>query len=80
MPTSAEAEFDFHYVGFVKSYQSGHLYEMDCDHKVGRVGLGGSLEDDEDVLAEAGLSDVGKFIREEGEENMEISSLVLAPV
>lgn len=80
MPTSAEAEVDFHYVCFVKSHKTGHLYEMDGDRKEGPVDLGGSLEDDEDVLAEAGLSVVRKFIEREGGENMNFSLLVLAPV
>lgn len=80
MPTSAEAEVDFHYVCVVKSHKTGHLYEMDGDRKGGPVDLGGSLEDDEDVLAEAGLSVVRKFIEREGGENMNFSLLVLAPV
>lgn len=79
MPTSADAEVDFHYVCFVKSHKTGHLYQMDGDRK-GPVDLGGSLEDDEDVLAEAGLSVVRKFIEREGGENMNFGLLVLAPV
>ena len=52
VPTSAEAEVDVHYV---KSHRDSHLYEMDGDRNGGPVDLGG-LEDDDDVLAEAGLS------------------------
>lgn len=52
---------------------------MDGDRKGGPVDLG-SLEDDEDVLAEAGLSVVKRFIeREAGVGNMNFSLLVLAP-
>lgn len=81
VPTSAEAEVDFHYVCFVKSHKDGHLYEMDGDRK-GPVDLGG-LADDEDVLAEAGLSVVKKFIEREkgkgGRGNINFSLLVLVP-
>lgn len=52
---------------------------MDGDRKGGPVDLGG-LEDNEDVLAVAGLSIVKKFIeREAGGGNMNFSLLVLAP-
>ena len=53
---------------------------MDGDRKGGPVDLGDSLEDDEDVLAEAGLSVVRKFIEREGGGNINFSLLVLAPV
>lgn len=79
VPTSAEAEVDFHYVCFVKSHKDGHLYEMDGDRKGGPVDLGGPLKDDEDVLAEAGLNVVSKFVEREGGGNMNFSLLVLAP-
>lgn len=78
VPASAEAEVDFHYVCFVKSHKDGHLYQMDGDRKGGPVDLGG-LEDDEDVLAEPGLSVVKKFIEREAGGNMNFSLLVLAP-
>ena len=52
---------------------------MDGDRKGGPVDLGGSLKDDEDVLAEAGLSAVRKFIEREGGGNTNFSLLVLAP-
>lgn len=52
---------------------------MDGDRKGGPVDLGG-LKDDEDVLAEPGLSVVKKFIeRRAGGGNMNFSLLVLAP-
>lgn len=63
----------------MKSHKDGHLYGMDGDRKGGPVDLGGSLEDDEDVLAEAGLNAVKKFIEREGGGNMNFSLLVLAP-
>lgn len=57
---------------------------MDGDRKGGPVDLGGGgsgdLKDDEDVLDEAGLSFVRKFIEREGGGNMNFSLLVLAPV
>ena len=57
---------------------------MDGDRKGGPVDLGGGgsgdFKDDEDVLDEAGLSFVRKFIEREGGGNMNFSLLVLAPV
>lgn len=72
VPISAKAEVDFHYV---KWHKDGHLDEMEGDRNGGPVDLGG-LEDDEDVLAEAGLS----VEREKGGKgDINFSLLVLAP-
>lgn len=78
VPASAEAKVDFHYVCFVKSHKDGHLYQMDGDRKGGPIDLG-ILKDDEDVLAEPGLSVVKKFIEREAGGNMNFGLLVLAP-
>jgi ubiquitin carboxyl-terminal hydrolase L3 len=77
VPENAEDEVDFHYVCFVRSHKDGHLYEMDGDRK-GPVDRG-SLESDEDVLAERSLNVIQEFIQREDGCNANFSLLVLAP-
>lgn len=77
VPASAEDEVDFHYVCFVKSHKTGHLYEMDGDRK-GPVDRG-MLGPMEDVLGERALSIIRGFIARERGGNPNFSLLVLAP-
>ena len=77
VPENAEDEVDFHYICFVKSHKTGHLYEMDGDKK-GPVDRG-LLSAEEDVLGEYSRDIVKEFIRREGGENVNFSLLVLAP-
>lgn len=77
VPEDAEAEVDFHYVCFVKSSKSGHLYELDGDRK-GPVDHG-ALESDADVLSDRGLGIIQKFIRREEGANVNFSLLALVP-
>ena len=64
----AEDEVDFHYVCFVKSSKTGHLYELDGDRK-GPVDHG-ILQMDEDILSGGALSIIQKFISRENEQNV----------
>ncbi len=77
VPANAEDEVDFHYVCFVKSHKTGHLYEMDGDRKgpVDRGMLGAT----EDVLGERALSIIRGFIARERGGNPNFSLLGLAP-
>ena len=61
VPENAEDEVDFHYVCFVKSSKTGHLYELDGDRK-GPVD-DGILQMDEDILSGGALSIIQKFYR-----------------
>ena len=49
-PTNAEDEVDYHYMAFIKSTKSGHLYQLDGDRKR-PIDLG-ILPADEDVLSD----------------------------
>ena len=77
MPENAEDEVDFHYVCFVKSSKTGHLYELDGDRK-GPVDHG-TLELGEDILSDRALSVVQNFIRREKGANINFSLLALVP-
>jgi ubiquitin carboxyl-terminal hydrolase L3 len=81
VPDSAEDEVDLHYVCFVKSHKSGHLFQLDGDRKgpIRRVILSGS---EQDVLAEGGLGVVREFIERErgGDPRFSLLALVHSQV
>lgn len=78
VPENAEDEVDFHYVCFVKSFKSGHLYEMDGDRK-GPVDHG-VLRSGKDIRNDGGLKIIEKFIRREEGTNINFQLQLLAPV
>lgn len=59
-PNNAEDDVDYHYIAFVKSPQSGHLYQLDGDRK--RPIELGVLLADEDVLGETCLNVIRKMV------------------
>ena len=77
VPENAEDEVDFHYVCFVKSSKTGHLYELDGDRKGpvdhGRLNAGG------DVLSGGALKIIQKYIHRENGANVNFSLLALVP-
>ncbi|KAH8747947.1 hypothetical protein F5883DRAFT_583209 [Diaporthe sp. PMI_573] len=76
VPESAEDEVDYHFVCFVQSHRSGHLYELDGDRK-GPIDRGLVLEPEEDMLASGGLSVVREYIeREQGNCTFGLMALV----
>ena len=75
MPENAEDEVDFHYVCFVKSSKTGHLYELDGDRK-GPVDHG-SLGPGENILSSGALSIIQNFIGRENGQNVNFSLLAL---
>lgn len=75
VPINAEDEVDFHFVWFVKSPKTGHVYELDGDRK-GPVDRGFLLGPDEDMLAEGGLRIVKEFIQREDNFNFSLMALV----
>lgn len=75
VPINAEDEVDFHFVCFVKSPKTGHVYELDGDRK-GPVDRGLLLGPDEDMLAEGGLRIVKEFIQREDNFNFSLMALV----
>ena len=77
VPENAEDEVDFHYVCFVKSTKTGHLYELDGDRK-GPVDHG-ALEAGEDVLSGRALRVIQNFIGREKGANVNFSLLALVP-
>ena len=77
VPENDEDEVDFHYVCFVKSSKTGHLYELDGDRK-GPVDHG-TLEADEDILSGPALGVVRNFIKREKGANVNFSLLALVP-
>ncbi|KAK1753576.1 putative ubiquitin carboxyl-terminal hydrolase [Echria macrotheca] len=60
VPANPEDEVDFHYVCFVKSQRSGHLYELDGDRK-GPMDLG-QLDPHDDMLSDKALDVVRRFV------------------
>ncbi|OLN87439.1 Ubiquitin carboxyl-terminal hydrolase isozyme L3-like protein 3 [Colletotrichum chlorophyti] len=64
-PASAEDEVDFHYICFVKSPDTGHLYELDGDRK-GPVDRGVPHEEQRVDLGNASLDIVRNFIAQGG--------------
>lgn len=75
VPENAEDEVDFHYVCFVKSAKTGHLYELDGERK-GPVDHG-ALEGGGDVLSEGALEIIRRFIGREQGANVNFSLLAL---
>ena len=75
VPENAEDEVDFHYVCFVKSSKTGHLYELDGDRK-GPVDHG-ILEAGEDFLSGRALSIIESFISREKGQNVNFCLLAL---
>lgn len=77
---SADDSIDLHYVCFVKSETTGHLWEMDGSRK-GPLDRG-ALKQDEDVLSEAALKKgVRAFLKRESEAGggeLRFSLIVLA--
>ncbi|WYZ41058.1 hypothetical protein EsH8_IV_001399 [Colletotrichum jinshuiense] len=65
-PASAEDEVNFHYICFVKSPDTGHLYELDGDRK-GPVDRGVPEEEEKVDLGSKSLDVVRKFIAQGGE-------------
>ena len=75
MPKNAGAEVDFHYVCFVKSSKTGHLYEPDGDRK-GPVDHG-ILKSGEDFISGRALSYIENFISREKGQNVNFCLLAL---
>lgn len=75
VPDNAEDEVDFHFVCFVKSPKTGHVYELDGDRK-GPVDRGLLLGPDEDMLAEGGLKIIKEYIQREDNFNFGLMALV----
>ena len=75
VPENPEDEVDFHYVCFVRSPKSGHIYELDGDRK-GPIDRG-KFEGAEDMLSEGCLNLVRDFItKEKGNLNFSLMALV----
>lgn len=75
VPENAEDDVDYHYICFVKSQSTGHLYELDGDRK-GPVDLG-FLPPDEDLLGSSVLRVVKDFIARENGQNPNFSLMAL---
>lgn len=74
-PVNAEDEVDYHYVAFVQSSKSGHLYQLDGDrkHPIDR----GTLETDEDVLVSKCLDVIRNMVvLESNNVNFSVMALV----
>ncbi|KZL84790.1 ubiquitin carboxyl-terminal family 1 [Colletotrichum incanum] len=65
-PGSAEDDVDFHYICFVKSPDTGHLYELDGDRK-GPVDRGIPDEEEKVDLGARSLDVVRQFIAQGGD-------------
>ena len=75
VPENPEDEVEFHYVCFVRSPKSGHIYELDGDRK-GPIDRG-KFEGAEDMLSEGCLNLVRDFItKEKGNLNFSLMALV----
>lgn len=75
VPENAEDEVDFHYVCFVKSSKTGHLYELDGDRK-GPVDHG-LLKAGEDFLSGWALGIIENFISRKKGQNVNFCQLAL---
>ncbi|KAF8537772.1 ubiquitin carboxyl-terminal hydrolase, family 1 [Trichophaea hybrida] len=76
VPANAEDDVDFHYVCFVKSHKTGHLYEMDGRCK-GPIDRGMLLSRDEDLLDENSLNIIREYIQRENGGNLNFSLMAL---
>lgn len=65
-PDNAEDEVDFHYICFIKSPDTGHLYELDGDRK-GPVDRGVPAEEQRVDLGEKSIDVVRDFIAKGGD-------------
>ena len=74
-PTNPEDEVDFHYTCFVKSNSQEHLYELDGD--VSGPILAATLAPEEDVLCEAAVNVIKRYIAARGAESIGFSLLAL---
>ncbi|KAF2872852.1 ubiquitin carboxyl-terminal hydrolase [Massariosphaeria phaeospora] len=74
-PTDPQAEVDYHYICFVKSQKSGHLFQMDGDRKR-PVDLA-QLADEDDVLSEKCLEVIRRWIEGEKNENIGFNLMAL---
>lgn len=74
-PEDAADEVDFHYTSFVKC--NGRLYELDGDLS-GPVDLG-ALDDADDLVSEAALVTIRRFMRGCGGSEVGFSMLALVP-
>lgn len=75
-PDSLEDEVDYHFTCWVKSRQSGHMYELDGDSG-GPVDTGVVLEHGQGVLSEPGLGVIKEFISRLGEKCNQLSLMAL---
>jgi ubiquitin carboxyl-terminal hydrolase L3 len=75
VPIDAQEEVDFHYVCFVKT-ENSRVYEMDGDRK-GPINKGVKLKPEDDMLSEAGIDIVKKYIERESSDNISFSLMVL---
>ena len=75
VPENTEDEVDFHYVCFVKSSKTDHLYELDGDRK-GPVDHD-MLKGGGDLLSGGALTVIQKFIWREKGANVNFSLLAL---
>jgi ubiquitin carboxyl-terminal hydrolase L3 len=73
-PANAEDEVDYHYIAFVKSPQSNHLYQLNGVHKQ-PMDLG-TLAPEEDVLSDKCLDVIRSMIASE-ENNLGFSLMAL---
>ncbi|OAL45903.1 ubiquitin C-terminal hydrolase L3 [Pyrenochaeta sp. DS3sAY3a] len=73
-PENPEDEVDFHYICFVKSHQSGHLYQLDGDRKR-PINLG-PLAANEDVLSSKCLDVIRRMFASE-DDNISFSLMAL---
>ncbi|KAG8856217.1 ubiquitinyl hydrolase 1 [Tulasnella sp. 330] len=77
-PENPEDEVDFHYIAFVKSDKTGHLFQLDGD-RTGPIDLGPILAEDDDLLSDGAIEVIRRFIRVEGGENPNFSLMALGP-
>ena len=78
-PEHADDETLCHYICFVQSQKTGHLFLLDGDRK-GPIDLGVSLKEGEDMLSEPVLDIVRKFLERENRENLNFNLLALVKV
>lgn len=75
VPEDAEEEVDYHYVCFVKNRYS-HILELDGDRK-GPIDKGTLLNHDDDLLTEACIDVVRRYIERERGQNLGFSLMAL---
>jgi ubiquitin carboxyl-terminal hydrolase L3 len=75
-PEHEDDETLCHYICFVQSHKTGHLFLLDGDRK-GPIDLGVSLKEDEDMLSGAALEPIRTFLQRENRENLNFGLLAL---